>query len=74
LLLLPEVPPDEAECVLENNEPFPLEDDKKLVVSLIVKHLVIDEGHDILSWAVIFVVGPVGHHHLDVVVAFQTFK
>jgi hypothetical protein len=60
--------------VLETNEPVPLEDDKKLVVSFMGKHLVIDEGHDFLSWAVIFVVGPVGHHHLDVVEAFQTFK
>ena len=74
LLLLAEVPPDEAECVLEKNGPVPLKDDKKLVVSFLGKHLIIDEGHDLLSRAVIFVLGPVFHHHLDVVVAFQEFK
>ena len=69
---LAEVPPDEAERMLELGDPAALQDDKELGVKILGKHLIIDVGKDINSGAVILSRGLA--HHLDIVEAFQLYK
>jgi hypothetical protein len=73
LLFLAEVPPDEAERMLELIGPVALKDDQQFGVKWLCKHLSLDEGHDLFTWAVVFDRG-VDLHHLDVVEAFQLHK
>ena len=72
VLVVEEVPPDEAERMLELGDPAALQDDKELGVKLLGKHLIIDVGKDINSGAVILSSGLA--HHLDIVEACQLFK